>query len=111
MNIRSLGLGLFNHVQKNQVGVNVVGTAISAGIGLGRGSNNDDHPIFGGIMGTALGGIAGSFAGPGLYKGLLSMKKKGMFAPDEAFRSFSGGRAGTATSNAERVFSRSRRGR
>lgn len=112
MGLRNLGLGLFNKVQRNQVATNVAGTALGAGIGLGSGAQDDNSPVFWGGMGTLVGGIAGSFAGPALYKGLLGMKKKGMLAPDEAFRSFSGGRAGTgSTPNAERVFTRERRGR
>lgn len=78
--MKQLGVGIFNRVQKNQPLVNLGTTAFGAGAGLAYGADSENHPIFGGMMGTALGGMAGAAAGPALYKGLMSMSKRGMFS-------------------------------
>lgn len=103
--MKSLGIGLFNRVQKNQVATNLGTTALGAGIGLGSGAQDDNSPVFWGGMGTALGGMAGAAAGVGLYKGLMSMSKRGMFSSNPNIG------PGVSGVGVGRVFSRTRRGR
>lgn len=103
--IKQLGIGVFNKVQKNQPLVNLGTTAFGAGAGLAYGSDSENHPIFGSVMGTTLGGMAGAAAGPALYKGLMSMSKKGMFSSSP---NIGPGISGTGVG---RTFTRSRRGR
>lgn len=103
--MKNLGIGLFNRVQKNQVATNIAGTAFGSGAGLAYGSDSENHPIFGSIMGATLGGMAGAFAGPALYKGLMSMSKKGMFTSNPNIG------PGVSGVGVGRTFTRERRGR
>ena len=103
--MKQLGVGIFNRVQKNQVAVNLGATAFGAGAGLAYGADSENHPIFGAMMGTAIGGIAGSFAGPALYKGLMSMNKRGMFSSNPNIG------PGVSGVGVGRTFTRTRRSR
>ena len=103
--IKQLGIGLFNKVQKNQPLVNLGATAFGAGAGLAYGADSENHPIFGAMMGTALGGMAGAAAGVGLYKGLMSMNKRGMFSSNPNIG------PGVSGVGVGRTFTRTRRGR